>query len=91
MQDFKGRLYHSGAWDWEKEELDPSFRWSEQKVGVIGNGSSAVQIVPTLQKRAKHVKNFGRSKSESALVSIAHPSVAVFWMGVQGAQRFATR
>ena len=65
MDKYKGKLYHSGDWDWEKEEQDPAFRWAEQKVGVIGNGSSAVQIVPTLQKRAKHVKNFGRSKSRS--------------------------
>jgi cation diffusion facilitator CzcD-associated flavoprotein CzcO len=63
MDKFKGKLYHSGDWDWEKEELRPGFQWSDQKVGVIGNGSSAVQIVPTLQKRAQHVKNFGRSKS----------------------------
>jgi cation diffusion facilitator CzcD-associated flavoprotein CzcO len=67
MDRFEGKLYHSGDWDWEREEEDPTFKWADQKVGVIGNGSSAVQIVPTLQKRAQHVKNFGRSKSGSEL------------------------
>ncbi|KAI1060194.1 hypothetical protein LB506_011281 [Fusarium annulatum] len=43
IEDFKGKLVHSGAWD---ESLD----LRNKKVGIIGNGSSAIQIVPQVQR-----------------------------------------
>ncbi|KAH7256023.1 hypothetical protein BKA59DRAFT_521151 [Fusarium tricinctum] len=43
LRDFKGKLMHSGAWD---ESYDPR----NKKIGVIGNGSSGIQIVPSLQR-----------------------------------------
>ncbi|KAH7305446.1 hypothetical protein B0I35DRAFT_400087 [Stachybotrys elegans] len=41
--DFKGKLVHSGAWD-------ESLNLRNKRVGVIGTGSSAIQIVPQLQR-----------------------------------------
>lgn len=38
---FKGKLIHSAAWD-------ESYDFSGKKVAVIGNGSSAIQIIPKL-------------------------------------------
>ncbi|KAL1852735.1 hypothetical protein VTK73DRAFT_9174 [Phialemonium thermophilum] len=43
LDKFQGKLLHSAEWD---EEYD--FR--NKRVGVIGNGSSAIQIIPNLQK-----------------------------------------
>ena len=60
---YKGKLRHSATWDFSKEEADSTFKWSEQRFGVIGNGASGVQIVPAIAKMAKQVVNFGRSKS----------------------------
>ncbi|KAH8893783.1 FAD/NAD(P)-binding domain-containing protein [Thozetella sp. PMI_491] len=43
LRSFKGKIMHSAEWD---EEYD----FHGKKVGVIGNGSSAIQIIPSLQK-----------------------------------------
>ncbi|KLT38493.1 FAD/NAD(P)-binding domain-containing protein [Cutaneotrichosporon oleaginosum] len=58
---FKGTMVHSGDWKAAKLPEDPAF-WADKRVGVIGMGASGVQIVPTLQKKALSVTNFGRSK-----------------------------
>ncbi|KAH7139734.1 hypothetical protein B0J13DRAFT_596754 [Dactylonectria estremocensis] len=42
LDTFKGKLMHSGAWD-------ESYDARNKKIGIIGNGSSAIQIVPSLQ------------------------------------------
>ncbi|EPQ60007.1 flavin-binding monooxygenase [Gloeophyllum trabeum ATCC 11539] len=64
LKTFKGRMLHSAQWDvsdghWEEGVKD----WGEKRVGVIGVGSSALQIVPALQPRVKHVVNFVRGKT----------------------------
>ncbi|CAI7602451.1 unnamed protein product [Penicillium viridicatum] len=51
---FKGKLLHSARWD---ETID----LTEKNVGVIGGGSSAVQIVPTILPDVKSMKCFIRS------------------------------
>ncbi|EON97799.1 putative wd domain-containing protein [Phaeoacremonium minimum UCRPA7] len=43
LDKFQGKLLHSAEWD-------ESYDFRHKKVGVIGNGSSAIQIVPSLQK-----------------------------------------
>lgn len=35
--------------------------WTGKRVAVIGNGSSAIQVLPHVQKTAAHVTNFIRS------------------------------
>jgi thioredoxin reductase len=40
---YKGHKVHSARWD-------DSFDFTGKKVAVIGNGSSAIQIVPILRK-----------------------------------------
>ena len=61
---YKGIIHHSARWDASAEEAQPGFSWADKKVAVIGVGSSAIQIVPQMQKKAKHVTNFARSPSE---------------------------
>lgn len=53
LHSFKGRLMHSAVW--EKD-----FDWKGQRVAVIGNGSSGIQILPKIVESAKHVTNFIR-------------------------------
>ena len=53
LHDFKGHLCHSAVWD-------KDFDWTGQRVAVIGNGSSAIQILPQLVDQAKHTTNFIR-------------------------------
>ncbi|EXJ86753.1 hypothetical protein A1O3_03707 [Capronia epimyces CBS 606.96] len=54
LKDFKGHLCHSAVWD-------HSYDYEDKKVAVIGNGSSAIQIVPKLQPVVKHMTTFIRS------------------------------
>lgn len=43
------------------ENRDTGYDYSDKRVAVIGNGSSAIQIVPKLQKITSHITNFMRS------------------------------
>jgi cyclohexanone monooxygenase len=52
---FRGRWYHSARLP--EEGLD----YTGQRVGVIGNGATAVQIVPVVAEDAAHVYEFSRS------------------------------
>ncbi|BCS27009.1 flavin-containing monooxygenase [Aspergillus puulaauensis] len=53
---FKGQMLHSASWD-------DSIQLQGKRVGVIGSGSSAVQIVPNIQPVVSSLKCFIRSQS----------------------------
>lgn len=53
LHDFKGDLMHSASWD-------SSFDSTDKRLGVIGNGSSAIQIIPQVVEKAAHLTNFIR-------------------------------
>ena len=53
IHSFKGTLCHSAQWD-------PSFDPTGKRIAVIGNGSSAIQIVPQMVNKAAHLANFVR-------------------------------
>ncbi|KAK5173627.1 uncharacterized protein LTR77_002308 [Saxophila tyrrhenica] len=54
LHDFQGKLLHSANWD---QDVD----YDGKTVAVIGTGSSAIQIVPQVQKKASHLTAFMRS------------------------------
>lgn len=54
LQSFKGTKMHSAAWD---STFDPT----SKKIAIIGNGSSAIQILPQIAERASHLTNFIRN------------------------------
>lgn len=56
LHDFQGPKMHSACWD-HSVELEG------KTIGVIGNGSSSVQIVPALQPIAKKMQVFMRSST----------------------------
>lgn len=76
LKAFKGLVIHSAQWEvtgkgetataspkirqnWEEDVKD----WGDKRVAVIGVGSSAIQIVPALQRKAGKVVNFVRGKT----------------------------
>ncbi|KAK4506876.1 hypothetical protein PRZ48_000609 [Zasmidium cellare] len=57
LWDFKGEVMHSAAWN---EDYD----FTNKRIGIIGSGSSAIQIIPKLQKvPGAHLNCFIRSKT----------------------------
>ena len=59
VDNFKGDWYHSGLWP--KEEV----HFSGKRVGIIGTGSTAIQIIPQVAKQAKHLHIFQRTANYS--------------------------
>jgi 4-hydroxyacetophenone monooxygenase len=54
MESFKGPSFHTARWP---EDLDPKGK----RIGVIGSGASAYQMVPELAKSARHTFLFQRT------------------------------
>lgn len=53
---YKGILRHASHWD-------PSFDPTGQKVAVIGNGASGIQLVASLQRTVSRLDHYARSKT----------------------------
>ncbi len=54
LESYAGRTIHSGRWDHD-------YDFTDKRVGVIGTGASAVQLIPELAKQAGFVKVFQRT------------------------------
>ncbi|CAG8063401.1 unnamed protein product [Penicillium nalgiovense] len=55
LHDFKGHKVHSASWD-------HAYDYSHKRIGIIGNGSSAIQILPQLAKlEGTEIISFQRS------------------------------
>ncbi|KAF2128797.1 FAD/NAD(P)-binding domain-containing protein [Dothidotthia symphoricarpi CBS 119687] len=66
IQDFKGHSFHSSRWDYDYTGGDPTGnleKLKDKRVGIIGTGATAVQIVPHLGKWAKQLYVFQRTPS----------------------------
>jgi len=59
LESFKGNWYHSGLWP--EEGVD----FSGRRVGVIGTGSSGIQMIPVIAEQAKHLFVFQRTANFS--------------------------
>ena len=59
LESFKGRWHHSGLWP--EEDVD----FSGRRVGVIGTGSSGIQMIPVIAAQAKHLFVFQRTANFS--------------------------
>jgi cyclohexanone monooxygenase len=59
LQAFKGKWYHSGLWPHEGVDF------SGLRVGVIGTGSSGVQMIPIIASQARHLHVFQRTANFS--------------------------
>ncbi|KAM5344687.1 hypothetical protein ACJ41O_010549 [Fusarium nematophilum] len=54
LDSFRGDKMHSARWD-------ASADWTGKRVAIIGNGSSAIQILPKLQPKAAKIVNYIRN------------------------------
>ncbi|KAG2421920.1 hypothetical protein HFD88_005896 [Aspergillus terreus] len=54
LDEFTGKLMHSARWDW-------SYDFAGKRVAIIGNGATAVQIVPEVAKTAAHLSVYQRT------------------------------
>ena len=59
LESFKGKWYHPGLWPHEGVDF------TGLRVGVIGTGSSGVQLIPLVAKQAKHLYVFQRTANFS--------------------------
>jgi cation diffusion facilitator CzcD-associated flavoprotein CzcO len=54
LDSFKGKLMHSARWDW-------SYSLQGKRIGIIGNGATAAQIIPEVAKVAESLTVFQRT------------------------------
>lgn len=54
LDDFRGRAWHTGQWDHEAD-------LSGLRVGVVGTGASAFQVIPQVAPLARHLAVFQRT------------------------------
>lgn len=59
LEDFEGDWHHSARWPQEAVEL------AGKRVGVIGTGSTGIQLIPQLAKQAEHLYVFQRTANFS--------------------------
>src|SRR6185437_509003 len=62
MESFAGHSFHTSRWDYAYTGDDLS-KLSDQVVGIIGTGASAVQAIPRLGRAAKELYVFQRTPS----------------------------
>lgn len=55
MENFKGKIYHTG--EWPHEGVD----FTGKRVGIVGTGSSSVQMTPIIGEQAAHLYVFQRT------------------------------
>ncbi|KAF2711036.1 FAD/NAD(P)-binding domain-containing protein [Pleomassaria siparia CBS 279.74] len=66
IEDFKGHSFHSSRWDFDYTGGNPDGgleKLKDKRIGIIGTGATAVQIVPHLGEWAKQVYVFQRTPS----------------------------
>lgn len=66
IQDFEGHMFHTARWDYSitgGSPTDPMDKLGALRVGIIGTGATAVQLVPQLARAAKEVYVFQRTPS----------------------------
>ena len=59
IQDFNGNLYQASMWPHEP------VNFKNQRVGIIGTGSSGIQAIPVIANEAKHLTVFQRTPNFS--------------------------
>lgn len=66
IMDFQGHSFHSSRWDYGYTGGDSNgglVKLADKRVGVVGTGATAIQIVPFLGQHAKHLYVFQRTPS----------------------------
>jgi cyclohexanone monooxygenase len=64
IETFQGRGFHTSRWDYSYtggSSQEPMVNLADKKVGIIGTGATAVQVVPKLAESAEHLYVFQRT------------------------------
>lgn len=72
LDDFKGRWVQTAGWPDEEVKVEGL------RVGVVGTGSSGVQVIPPLAEQAAHLHVFQRSPNYSAPARNGPPDQAAY-------------
>jgi cation diffusion facilitator CzcD-associated flavoprotein CzcO len=68
IEDFKGHSFHTSRWDYKFTGGTPEnpelVNLKDKRVGIIGTGATAIQVVPHLAKYAKELVVFQRTPSQ---------------------------
>ncbi|MDA1076789.1 MAG: NAD(P)/FAD-dependent oxidoreductase [Proteobacteria bacterium] len=73
LENYKGKRYQASLWPHE------SVDFSNQTIGVIGTGSSAIQAIPVIAQQAEHLTVFQRTPNFS--VPAVNASLDDSWVG----------
>lgn len=68
LDNFQGECFHTARWP-------DGFSVESKRVGIIGNGASAMQVVPAVADKVKHLTVFQRSKQWAAPFDRFHQDV----------------
>lgn len=69
LADFQGQMFHTSRWNYDvtggtcAEVFPDMAKLKDARVGIIGTGATAIQVVPQLTKHAKEVYVFQRTPS----------------------------
>jgi cyclohexanone monooxygenase len=64
IESFAGHSFHTSRWDYGYtggDSTHPMTRLADKRVGVIGTGSTGIQVVPEVAKAAQHLYVFQRT------------------------------
>jgi len=64
IEEFTGKAFHTSRWDYDYtggSPTSPMDKLADKRVGVVGTGATAVQVVPQLARVAKEVFVFQRT------------------------------
>ncbi|KAF2024912.1 FAD/NAD(P)-binding domain-containing protein [Setomelanomma holmii] len=70
ISDFKGEMFHTSRWNYKVTGGSSNFAFPEmdklrgKRVGIIGTGATAIQVVPQLAKYAQELYVFQRTPSQ---------------------------
>jgi cyclohexanone monooxygenase len=66
IETFQGKSFHTSRWDYDYtggSSTEPMDKLADKIVGVIGTGSTGIQVIPEVAKTAKHLYVFQRTPS----------------------------
>lgn len=66
IETFAGHAFHTSRWDYcytGGSATEPMMALADKRVGIIGTGATAIQVVPALARDAKHLTVFQRTPS----------------------------
>ncbi|KAL1850987.1 hypothetical protein Daus18300_012721 [Diaporthe australafricana] len=65
LESFAGDMFHTSRWDWSVTGGTPAdadmSKLKDKRVGVIGTGATAIQVVPNLARHVKELHVFQRT------------------------------